>query len=144
MHGYTTHPRNSHTQGSNPRKIMTVMRDSSSHTAGSAVPQGEPLPYGTHNIDPLKAAAPDGQGLFAEFVLNSKGLLTAKTLLAAGDMDVKKGKSNDPAVRLAFSSKLDSETRAIQDRQVTLTSCNSNPNRLASSGIRLPSSYWQH
>lgn len=122
MHGYTTHPRNAHTnthtQRGNPRKIMTVLRDCSSHTAGSAIPQGEPLPYGTHNIDPMKAAAPEGQGLFAEFVLNSKGLLTAKTLLAAGDMDVKKGKSNDPAVRLAFSSKLDSETRAIQDRQV--------------------------
>ena len=51
--------------------------------------------------------------------MNSKGLLTRKLLQAADDVDVKKEKSNDPAVRLAFASKLDSETRAIQERQVS-------------------------
>ena len=112
MHGYTTHA-NTHR-----RKIMTIPKENSTHLHRTGTAENEPLPYGTHNIDPSKALAPQGQGLFAEFVLNSKGLLTAKTLQALGEIDVKKEKSNDPAVRLAFTSKLDSETRSILDRQV--------------------------
>jgi hypothetical protein len=121
MHGYTTHAH------AHRRKIMTIPKENSSHLhtglgtgaeTGAGIAQNEPLPYGTHNIDPSKALAPQGQGLFAEFVLNSKGLLTAKTLQALGEIDEKKEKSNDPAVRLAFTSKLDSETRSILDRQV--------------------------
>ena len=93
---------------------------------------GEPLPFGTHHIDPSQlftspahAKANTGSmaaetqsvvadSMFAEFVLNSKGLLNAKTLATVGK-EVEK--SNDPAVRLAFATRLDSETRAIQDRQ---------------------------
>jgi CDGSH-type Zn-finger protein len=112
MHGYTTHA-NTHR-----RKIMTIPKENSTHLHRAGTAENEPLPLGTHNIDPSKALAPQGQGLFAEFVLNSKGLLTAKTLQALGEIDVKKEKSNDPAVRLAFTSKLDSETRSILDRQV--------------------------
>lgn len=116
MHGYVAPAPCSN----NPRKITTMKnRDRHSSTTPLVIPpKNEPLPYGTHNIDPLKAASPEGQGLFAEFVLNSKGLLTRKLLQTADDVDVKKEKSNDPAVRLAFASKLDSETRAIQERQV--------------------------
>ena len=51
-------------------------------------------------------------------MLNSKGLLTRKLLDAAEDIHSKKNNSNDPAVRMAFASRLDSETRGIQDRQV--------------------------
>lgn len=78
--------------------------------------QGEPLPYGLHHIDPNKAAAADG--MFAEFIVNSKGLLTKKAFAARETTDSKKENSNDPAVRLAFSSRLDRETCAIQDSQV--------------------------
>jgi hypothetical protein len=77
---------------------------------------GEPLPYGLHHIDPSKAAAADG--MFAEFIVNSKGLLTKKAFAARETTDSKKENSNDPAVRLAFSSRLDRETCAIQDSQV--------------------------
>ena len=117
MHGYVAQAPRSN----NPRKITTVKnRDRLTLSVPMVVPtKSEPLPYGTHNIDPLKAASPEGQGLFAEFVMNSKGLLTRKLLQATDDVDVKKEKSNDPAVRLAFASKLDSETRAIQERQVS-------------------------
>ena len=116
MHGYVAQAPRSN----NPRKITTVKnRDRLTLSVPMVVPpKSEPLPYGTHNIDPLKAASPEGQGLFAEFVMNSKGLLTRKLLQTTDDVDVKKEKSNDPAVRLAFASKLDSETRAIQERQV--------------------------
>lgn len=116
MHGYVAQAPRSN----NPRKITTVKnRDRLTLSVPVVVPpKSEPLPYGTHNIDPLKAASPEGQGLFAEFVMNSKGLLTRKLLQTTDDVDVKKEKSNDPAVRLAFASKLDSETRAIQERQV--------------------------
>jgi hypothetical protein len=131
MHGYR-HPRG---RG----RAITIYHD------------GEPLPYGTHNIDPSElaihnlnqnqqpqisyGAADSGRGvessteksmkggrgdsMFAEFVMNSRSLLTAKHL--SGEAIAKEvEKSNDPAVRLAFSSKLDSATRLIQDRQVSV------------------------
>ena len=77
---------------------------------------GEPLPYGTHHINPLKGQSQGG--LFAEFILNSKGLLKKTILQAVDDISCKKENSNDPAVRLAFASRLDTETRSIQDKQV--------------------------
>lgn len=77
---------------------------------------GEPLPYGTHHIDPKKCESKGG--LLAEFILNSKGLLTKKAFQASNEIDCKKENSNDPAVRLAFATRLDTETRSIQDRQV--------------------------
>ena len=81
-----------------------------------SIPLGEPLPYGTHHINPLKGQSQGG--LFAEFILNSKGLLKKTILQAVDDISCKKENSNDPAVRLAFASRLDTETRSIQDKQV--------------------------
>ena len=102
MHGFSKH------------KLPEGRKDG--FTDGGVV-QPEPLPYGTQHIDPIKCVG-GAQWLFAEFVLNSKGLLTRKLLEAAEDIHSKKNNSNDPAVRMAFASRLDSETRGIQDRQV--------------------------
>ena len=85
-------------------------------TESEPIPLGEPLPYGTHHINPLKCQTQGG--LLAEFILNSKGLLKKTILQAVEDISCKKQNSNDPAVRLAFASRLDTETRSIQDRQV--------------------------
>jgi hypothetical protein len=56
------------------------------------------LPFGTHHIDPNRAASQFG--LFADFLASNKGLLTKKAMAARETMDSKKENSNDPAVRL--------------------------------------------
>jgi uncharacterized membrane protein len=89
------------------------------HSNHSIAIADEPLPYGVHHIDPsiLFQSNSIESSVFADFVMTNKEHLNAKTLeeglVAGGNM-----KSNDPAVRLAFSSKLDSQTRQIQDLQV--------------------------
>lgn len=59
--------------------------------------------------------------MFADFILSRKGLLAPKNHQVEGEGgDKVMESSNDPAVRLAFASKLDTETRGIQDRQVSI------------------------
>jgi hypothetical protein len=81
----------------------------------------EPLPYGVHHIDPniLNNSDTASFSVLADFVAANKELLKPKILkdgLSSGLLE----KSCDPAVRLAFSSKLDSQTRQIQDLQVNV------------------------
>jgi hypothetical protein len=81
----------------------------------------ELLPYGVHNIDPIVLMNSDNiaDSIFAEFVSASVEILKQKALKGdkAGGL---KEKSSDPAVRLAFSSKLDATTRQVQDLQVVV------------------------
>ncbi|RYH31977.1 hypothetical protein EON65_01555 [archaeon] len=78
----------------------------------------EPLPYGVHHIDPsiLAAAQSIESSVFADFVLANKELLKPNVLKEG--ISTSKLKSSDPAVRSAFSSKLDTQTKQIQDLQV--------------------------
>lgn len=77
----------------------------------------EPLPYGVHHIDPsiLVLSESIESSVFADFVMANRELLKPHILK---DVEALKGKSFDPAVRSAFSAKLDSQTRQIQDLQV--------------------------
>jgi hypothetical protein len=97
----------------------------------------ELLPYGTHHIDPIILMNSDeiSNSVFSEFVMDAVEILRQRARKAAseaGDKPTKRKtsvtgnmksigfqeKSFDPAVRLAFSSKLDSSTRQVQDLQV--------------------------
>jgi hypothetical protein len=128
MHGYSAH---TYPRGfvlgedpivRSPRGIVNASRDGG--LIPTVIPQGEPLPFGTHHITrsiQVKDAAgylTEEAGMLAEFVMNSLPLLKANALKQAADIEGKKETSNDPAVLLAFASKLDSATCAIQDRQV--------------------------
>jgi hypothetical protein len=104
--------------------------------------QEELLPYGTHHIDPIILMNSDeiSNSVFSEFVMDSVEILRQRARKAASEAGAKnklitatkrksfitgnaksigfQEKSFDPAVRLAFSSKLDSSTRQVQDLQV--------------------------
>jgi hypothetical protein len=83
-------------------------------------PSEEPLPYGVHHIDPnvlVSAKQSSNASVLADFIIANKELLNEK-IINSGKIRKLKDKSSDPAVRLAFSSKLDSTTREIQDLQV--------------------------
>jgi len=82
----------------------------------------EPLPYGVQHIDPqiLQAARALEDTVFADFVLANKDLLKPHILNNKGMLEGLKEKSFDPAVRLAFSSKLDAQARQVQDLQVII------------------------
>jgi hypothetical protein len=77
----------------------------------------EPLPYGVHYIDPaiLTKSNCVESTVFADFISNNWEMLKKNVHKESGNTIVK---SDDPNVRLAFSSKLDSQTRHIQDLQV--------------------------
>lgn len=80
-----------------------------------------PLPYGVHHIDPviLAPSAAIENSLFSDFIQSNIEMLKPSILDNANTTgSTRVTKSNDPAVRLAFSSKLDAMTRQIQDLQV--------------------------
>ncbi len=83
-------------------------------------PKTEPLPYGVHHIDPSILIKSDKieSSVFSDFVMLAKDLLRNKA--AESKLDRLKGQSFDPAQRLAFFSKLDSQTKQIQDLQVVV------------------------
>lgn len=78
----------------------------------------EPLPYGVHHIDPsiLVQSESIESTVFADFIMANRELL--KPQILKDGVETLKGKSFDPAVRSAFSARLDSQTRQIQDLQV--------------------------
>jgi hypothetical protein len=82
-------------------------------------PPEEPLPLGVHHIDPqvLINSKHISMSVFADFVAANKELLNKK-VIKSDKIQKLIEKSCDPAVRLAFSSKLDSATREVQDLQV--------------------------
>jgi hypothetical protein len=81
----------------------------------------EVLPYGVHHIDPalLASAKSSADSSFVNFVLNNTNILRKMKGLKQGkDLGVTRNKSSDPAVVLAFTAKLDEQTKQIIDRQV--------------------------
>lgn len=80
----------------------------------------EVLPYGVHHIDPtvLAKAGTMDTSVLADFITANWEYLNPTILEEGLPPSAAKFKSNDPSVRLAFASKLDSMTRQIQDLQV--------------------------
>jgi hypothetical protein len=77
------------------------------------------LPYGCHHIDPaiLVNSNRIESTLFADFVSTFKEFFQTKSIKSNGSIS-STAKSYDPAIKLAFSSKLDIQTKQIQDLQV--------------------------
>lgn len=78
------------------------------------------MPHGVHHIDPsiLERSETIESSVFADFVAANHDMLNRKVLQRG--IVKQKQKSYDPAVRLAFSAKLDPQTRQIQDLQVAV------------------------
>jgi len=72
--------------------------------------------YGSQHIDPDVVS---NKTALLEFYLNCKELLTKKRLDGGGVGQLIEN-SGDPSVRLAFSSRLDSSSNTVQDRQMTV------------------------
>ena len=84
----------------------------------------EVLPYGVHHIDPgllTSASANNNNGnadsSFLNFVLNNTHILR-KMKGSNKNITVNRNKSSDPAMVLAFTAKLDDQTKRVIDRQV--------------------------
>jgi hypothetical protein len=77
----------------------------------------EVLPYGVHHIDPAilanKKSSVDSS--FLEFVLNNTQILRKMKNKKSSAVQ---NRSSDPAMILAFTAKLDEQTKTVIDRQV--------------------------
>lgn len=80
----------------------------------------ELLPMGVHHINPsiLIQSESIESSVFADFVFFNKDILTRANIEKG--MAAAQSQGNDPGSRLAFSAKLDAQTRQIQDLQVVV------------------------
>lgn len=119
VHSLTNHSRTGGSTGAG--ETRSVHRGRRQSAVGLDIPD-EILPYGVHHIDPtvLIKAGTIETTIFADFVTSNWEYLNPKILEEGLPPSAAKFKSNDPSVRLAFSAKLDSMTRQIQDLQVVV------------------------
>ena len=83
------------------------------------------IPYGTHHIDPSIRENNTVSPLFSEFVVAAMMQTSLLKMVGSTSLDASTTVpmtppviSTDPAVRLAFASRLDSTTQSIQDSQM--------------------------
>ncbi len=114
MHSRSLHGASVHGRSNKMSTHMMISVHAKKHNIYAAK-----LPFGSHHIDPGVLINSDSidTSVFADFVMQYRELLKPK-LMKAGKADAIIKSSNDPAVRTAFSSKLDTQTKQIQDLQV--------------------------
>ena len=97
------------------RKTITSLKKNMNIALSSEV-----LPYGVHHIDPalLFGSNSTQDSTFLNFVLNNTDILRKMKSNSNKPTSVVVNKSSDPAMVLAFTSKLDEQTKKVIDRQV--------------------------